>query len=329
MMRRRRLLLTAAGLLTVLGSSLSLDPARASSAASIDDVGWWWRLQANPAVPLPPPPGVAEDQLLVQGAPDGAVAIAAIAATLAEGEGMPRLTLAVAEGGDGAPPEAVLLACQAGSSWAGGPAKPWAEKPPPACEAGAAEGEQSEDGTSWTFDLSSLQFTDQVNVVLVPGVVEGQPEGANGSTFSVTFAAPTPESIEAEPGVEAPPLDLSSDFASGSYDAGSTSDTSFSSPSFGSGSSSFAPVAALPEGEQGLTPVAPSVQARQPVLPAVAAVDPRSPYARAVGVVLLLAGGAAAYLATKKTPLVGPDGVPGGLAQWARPRWGAPPPLRG
>jgi hypothetical protein len=65
-----------------------------------------------------------------------------------------------------------------------------------------------------------------------------------------------------------------------------------------------------------------------PLLPA-SAVDPRSPHAQAVGVGLLLAGGALIYWMTRQQKPIGPDGIPGGLGRWASPRWGTPPSLRG
>jgi hypothetical protein len=330
---RRRLTRLAAGVVVLVGSSLALEPVGASGAASIDDSGWWWKLQAGPGLLLPGPPTVAEGQLLVQGTPDGASAIAAIAATLVEGEVDPVLTLAVAEGGDTGGDQAVLLACQAGSQWTGGDAKAWSEKPQPACDAGGVEGQRSVDGASWTFDLSALQFGDEVNVVLVPGTVEGQPEGANGSAFSLTFDAPTSDAIQSTEGALSlpPPPALVDGSGYGDFGSPATSDAfeSFEGP-IGGGSISLPPVkAALPEAEQGLTPVAPSVQDRTPLLPAAVAVDPRSPHARAVGVLLLLLGGAAVYLTTRRQVPIGPEGVPGGLGRWARPRWGSPPALRG
>jgi hypothetical protein len=328
-MRRRLLLLLAGGFLLV-GSSLVVEPAQADPAASIDDSGWWWRAQTNPQVLLPPPPNVEEGQLLVQSSPEGAVALAAIAATLVEGQARPVLTLAVADGGDVGSDGAVILACQAGSTWKGGDAKPWAEHPPAGCEAGGVPGTRAEDGTSWSWDLSALQFAANVNVVIVPGTVEGQPEGAGYSTFSVTFEHPTAASLATAPGVApsaAPPLDVDAGFADPGVSAGAVD--SFSPP-VDSGSLALPPVnASLPNEDQGLTPVAPSVQASQPLLPAAALVDPRSPHARAVGVLLLLLGGALVYVMTKQQQPIGPEGVPGGLGRWASPRWGSPPSLRG
>lgn len=331
---RRRFMIVTAGALLVLGSSLSLEPARASGAASIDDTGWWWKAQTNPDVMLPGPPDVAAGQLRVEGAPvDGATAIAAIAVTLVEGEARPVLTLKVAEGGDVGGDQAVLLACQTGSQWVGGSAKPWTEHPQPACEAGGVQGTRSTDGMSWRFDLTTLQFGDKVNVVLVPGLVEGQPEGANGSSFSLTFDPPTTEAIQTSPGEPPPPPTTTTvDTGPGGSGEASSDDGAytFSSPSSGGGDFSLPPVyAALPEDEQGLTPVAPVVQEQTPVLPASVIVDPRSPHAGAVGIVLLLLGAGLVYRATRQQVPIGPEGVPGGLGRWARPRWGTPPALRG
>lgn len=331
-MRRRRITLLVAGALMVVGSSLSLDPARASSATSIDDSGWWWKLQTNPDVLLPGPPTVAAGQLLVQGAPDGATAIAAVAATLADGEAEPILTLKIAANGDTGGDGAVLLACQAGSSWAGGDAQAWSTHPPPACGTGAVTGKRSEDGTSWTFDLTALQFNDKVNVVLAPGTIDGQPAGANNSVFSLTFEEPTADAIQSSPGEPPPPPTTAPLDLGGGGDFGAPADggsVSFESPPVDSGSLALPPVAALPDDEQGLTPVAPSVQAQTPLLPASVAVDPRSPHARAVGVLLLLLGAGAVYMTTRQQQAIGPEGVPGGLGRWVSPRWGTPPSLRG
>jgi hypothetical protein len=328
-MRRRRRMLLAAGVLMVLGSSLSLDPAQASSATAIDDSGWWWAVQTNPDVTLPGPPTVAAGQLHVEGAPTGATAIAAIAATLADGEAKPILTLAVAAGGDAGGDGAILLACQAGSAWAGGDAQAWPTKPQPACSPGGVQGTRADDGTSWTFDLTALQFNNKVNVVLVPGTVEGQPEGTNGSAFSLTFEPPTADSLQTSAG-EPPAPPTTTPLDPGVAPPAGGGGASFDSPSFDSGGVELPPVeAALPEDEQGLTPVAPSVQDQSPLLPASVAVDPRSPHARAVGILLLLLGAGVVYATTRQQPVIGPEGIPGGLGRWVSPRWGSPPSLRG
>jgi hypothetical protein len=189
-------------------------------------------------------------------------------------------------------------------------------------------GTRSEDSTSWSFDLSSLQFSDQVNVVIVPGTVEGQPEGANYSTFSVTFEPATAESLVTTPG-EAPAPPSTPLPEAGVTDPGLGVGVEGFVPPVDDGGLDLGPVAALPDEAQDLTPVAPSVQAGQPLLPASTFVDPRSEHAREVGVILLLFGGALVYFMTKQQRPIGPEGVPGGLGRWAAPRWGSPPSLRG
>jgi hypothetical protein len=326
---RRRLLFLLATVFLLVGSSLVVDPAHADPASSIDDSGWWWRAQTNPTLALPAPPNTKEGQLLVQSSPEGATALAAVAGTLVEGQASPVLTLQVAEGGDAGGTDAVILACQAGSNWTGGDAKPWSEHPQAGCEAGGTAGTRAEDGTSWSFDLGALQFSDKVNVVLVPGTVDGQPEGANYPTFSLTFERPTVESLATTPGASSapalPPIDIDAGVTDPGVGAGVDS---YTAPD--TGSIDLPPVdAALPDEDQGLTPVAPSVQDGQPMLPASLLVDPRSPHARSVGVALLLLGGALVYFMTRQQQPIGPDGIPGGLGRWAAPRWGTPPSLRG
>ena len=326
LLRRRLVFLLAAGIL-LLGSSLVVEPAQADPAASIDDSGWWWRAQTNPDVLLPPPPTVEKGQMLVQSGPEGAMALAAVAGTLVEGEASPVLTLEVADGGDAGGEGAVILACQAGSTWKGGDAKPWAEHPQPGCEAGGVAGTRAKDGTSWSFDLSALQFSDQVNVVIVPGTVEGQPDGANYSTFSLTFDPATVQSLATTPGTAPPPPTRPPDV--GITDPGVGAGVDAYVPPTDTGSLDLPPVsAALPEEDQGLTAVAPSVQAEQPLLASSIPVDPRRPEARAVGVALLLLGSALVYAMTRKQMVIGPEGIPGGLGRWAAPRWGTPPSLR-
>lgn len=330
-MRRRRLTLVVAGLLMIVGSSLSLEPARASGATSIDASGWWWKAQTNGDLLVPGPPTVAPGQLHVEGTPvDGATAIAAVAATLAPGEAKPILTLTVAENGDTGGEGAVLLACQAGSAWTSGDAQAWPNKPNAACNPGGVAGKRSDDGTTWTFDLTALQFDDKINIVLTPGTVDELADGANGSGFSLTFEKPTADAIQTQLGDAPPPATVSPPIEVGvgtpPADGGSFDFT----PPVDSGGVVLPPVeAALPDAEQDLTPVAPSVQDQTPLLPASVPVDPRSEHARAVGILLLLLGAGVVYATTRQQPVVGPEGIPGGLGRWVSPRWGSPPSLRG
>jgi hypothetical protein len=331
-MRRRRLTMLVAGVLMIVGSSLSLEPARASGATSIDASGWWWKLQTNGDVLVPGPATVAAGQLHVEGTPvDGATAIAAVAATLAPGEAKPILTLKVAANGDTGGEGAVLLACQAGSAWTSGDAQPWPNKPNPACNPGGVAGQRSADGTRWTFDLTALQFDDQINVVLTPGTVDELAEGANGSAFSLTFEKPTADAIQTRLGdPPPPPTTLPPPIGTGGGTPPADSGSFDFTPPVDSGGVVLPPVeAALPDAEQGLTPVAPSVQDQSPLLPASVPVDPRSPHARSVGILLLLLGAGVVYATTRQQPVIGPEGIPGGLGRWVSPRWGSPPSLRG
>jgi hypothetical protein len=220
-MARRRVLRLVAAFLLVAGSALVAFGAPAG-AGDLADSGWWY---VRPGL-TGQPPTVPAGGLYVAGAPDGAIAIAAVRFTLSEDETEPKLTLEVAtpapsEGEEGeepapapvpvpggapapapgapAPPaEAapVILACQAGAGWSGVEAGSADAAPPPACGAGSVVGTPSADGLSWEWDLSKLQIKTAVDVILVAGKVKDLPEGANGSTFQLAFAKPTAESLD-------------------------------------------------------------------------------------------------------------------------------------
>ena len=227
-MGRRRMLRLVAAFLLVAGSALVAFGAPAG-AGDLADSGWWY---VRPGV-TGQPPTVPAGGLYVAGAPDGAIAIAAVRYTLAEDETEPKLTLQVAapgasdegEGGEepappapvpvpgGAPVPApggapappaeaapVILACQAGAGWSGVEAGSADAAPPPACGAGSVAGTPSPDGLSWTWDLAKLQIKTTIDVILVAGKVKELPEGANGSTFQLAFAKPTAESLESVEG---------------------------------------------------------------------------------------------------------------------------------
>ena len=125
---------------------------------------------------LPAPPNMEEGQLLVQSGPDGALALAAIAGTLVEGEASPVLTLAVADGGDVGGQGAVVLACQAGSTWTGGDAKPWAEHPQAGCKAGGVEGTRSEG-----FRIIALPEA-SAGAIFHSGIIAGKLKGVMPAT---------------------------------------------------------------------------------------------------------------------------------------------------
>ena len=310
---RRRILRGAAAIMVLAGTWM-VAFAPAADAATLDRSGWWWaRSNFNDA---PPPPGLPKGGLYVAGAPDGAVAIAAVRYELDEFETAPELILEVAAGDSGSeeptptsepapapapapvpspdsgsgapsPPEEtlpVILACQTGSTWHAADAGASSTKPSVACGVGKMEGKASNGGQTWTWDLSSLQVRDKVDVVLVPGKVPDGPEGANGSTFQLTFKKPTDESLGTTQGAAPPPpipggagafqvddTDSGSDVAaapsSDSGSAGTDAGSSDFSSASDSGADSFDPGVddsadgpALPEEDQGLGDDAPLAQ---------------------------------------------------------------------
>jgi hypothetical protein len=317
-----------AAVLVLTGGALAAGPTVAGASATIGDSGWWWRAQASSTVTVPPPPVVPEGGVMVQGAPDGAAAMAAMKFTLGEGEANPVLTLTLAPAGNEGADTAVILACQAGSGWTGGSAQPWEAHPSPACEAGSSPGELSEDGKSMSFNLAAVQFGTEVNIILVPGVSPTLPAPANNSVFTLVFEKPEDGSLATEEGfapLPAPPP------ASGSFSSGSFSSGGYSAPSASSGGSftptapsgssvaAPAPAAALPAADQGMTATAPATQALTNPVPAVAE-GMRSSRYRAVGILVLLLGLAAGVLSWRQ-----PVPALRGLGRFATP---APASLR-
>lgn len=314
-------------------------PASAGSAQSIDDMGWWWRVKSGPLGELPAaPPNTEDGRLMVQGAPDGASAVAALRATLAEGDGNPVLTLDVVENGDSGGATAILLACQAGAPWSGGegPQK-WEAVPLVDCSH-SVQGQRSADGTQWVFPMGALQFKDQINVVLVPGEDPTLPDGSNGSVFQLVFEKPTAASIATTSG-GAP--DDGGDVGFPPYVPPPSDDPvpDFAAPSFGS--SGFSPPVqpALPPANQGTSAIAPRVVARTPV-PTQPISSDRPAGARALGFLVLLVGAAGSwwysqqeepaprklgrFAASIPPTTVAVEPQIGGLGRFARERAGAP-----
>ena len=95
-MTRRRLTRLAL-VLAACGAGLLATPAPVQ-AATLEQQGWWFRLRpAGLPSELPSRPDVAEGQLVVEGAPDEAVAVSAVRFALADGESSPVLTLNVVD----------------------------------------------------------------------------------------------------------------------------------------------------------------------------------------------------------------------------------------
>lgn len=238
----RRLL--ASFVLAVTGFAF-LVAAPSAEAVSGPTAGWWSRLATtNPAaelpaalpVPAPTTPGtvpagatVPEGQLLVEGSPDGPVAVTAIRWELDEGESGPSLTLNVAEGSS-VNPQSVVLACRTATPWDPPETLPgeW-ETRPLADGRTCVNGVLADDLSTISFGIQPLVSGDVLDVVLTPGSVPvdippGVPEppaDIDGSSFRLVVEAPTPESLQVVAG---------SGFDQGSGDQFVTPDTT--TPSF-------------------------------------------------------------------------------------------------
>ena len=328
---KRRIALAASCLAVLAGTVLMVVPVSAAPATRIIDAGWWWRLQTGVLTPVPPPPNVEEGMLQVQGTPDEAQAIAAISAELPDGHASPVLTLRVAEGGDQGGAAAVLLACNAGAAWTGEYAGRWDSAPVADCST-SVTGIRSEDGASWTFPLGTLQFEDRFNVVLTPGEVEGAPEGANGSSFTLVFEEPTAADIATTegtaPAADPPPLSPSVTPQPLPSDDGFVAAPP-SAPSDFPASPVPAAAPSLEPELQGSTYTAPERGAStEPELAAVATPEPRT-LARILGLLVLLVGLASAFGVLRTDLLAsaaatGDAPVTGGLGRFARERTAEP-----
>lgn len=339
--RRARLALGAA--LLASSAAVALLPTGAG-AADLARFGWWWQPQTGTGVLLPPPPNVPEGGFMVAGQPSGATAMAALRFELADDETSPVLTLRVADGGDQGGETAELAACVTGSAWSptDGPGR-WQDKPSAACEEGSVTGVRAEDGSTWTFALTPLLVDGLLDLLLVPGTVDGAPPGADGSTFQLAFEPVASSDLETEAGRQpsGTPFVLP-DFDSGGFappgDGAGGFDGSVYTPPPATGA--FRP--ALPPEDQGLTATAPATQRRNPVLPLapVSESDQGADTTLLGAVVLGLAGVVALGTAREPLPpprrlgrLAGPAGqaaaapTVAGLGRFARPRTGPVPRL--
>ena len=329
----RRLLGLLLVVLGACGLAFSGPAAAGSGSTTIDDVGWWWRVQQGPPLPpVPAPPTVPGDGIMVSGAPEGATAMGAVRMTLPAGDGAPVLTLQVVPDTAAGLDTALLLACQAGSAWTGGSAQNWESAPSPLCEQ-SVQGQVADDGTTVTFPLGPLQFGDQINVILVPGADPLQPPGVNGSSFSVAFRRPTSADVETAAGFAPPPpiappagaTGFTPPASSGGF-VPSTFGGSFTAPA-------LPPIAAaLPDDAQGRTATAPVDNPPLPTIPAGDDGPLRSGAARPLAAVLVLLGVLAAAGGWRRDAVATAardtaEGPIGGLGRFARPRTGNPPEL--
>lgn len=368
----RRVILSVS--LAVLGASF-LVLAPTVEAVGAPTSAWWSRaatttptdevpagLPVAPATPDTVPIGatVPEGQLLVEGSPDGATAIAAVRWELAEGESSPSITLPVGETST-VNPQSVVLACKAATPWTPPEAVPgkWDTKPL-VDGTRCVNGVIAEDLSTITFGVQPILSGATLDVVFVagedpnlspPAGVPEPPANIDGSAFRLVFDAPTAESVKVVPG---------SGFSPGEGDRFITPTTS-ATPDFGTTDTppdtSSAPVDTSPAfeaPEEAASPalppedLAPSVP---DVADAVPAANTAGPANRTIGFILLalsalVAGWAymtsdpsaagtvglgrfAAPAAAGAAPLAGgpgAQGTVGGLSRFARPR--STPPTR-
>lgn len=309
----------------------------AAGAADAVDAGWWWKAQSGQLVPLPPPPGVPEGGLVVQSAVDGATAIAAVRYQMGDDETAPVLRLRLAESGNEAAEAAIVLACPTTTPWESGSAQPWEEKPQPDCSRQAV-GALAEDGTTMSFDLSAVAPASLVDVVLVPGTVEGLPEGINGASFTLVFEAPTDDDlVTQQAGPSPPPSDsvsgLSPNPPPSSGSAVPFVPRSTQAPSLPPPVNPVAP--ALPADEVAAPPRSAPPSGAAPSFAPVSAPDASD--ARTLAVVLLIAAAAGTVLVGQRdqvlrlvgrTSAVAAATPVAGLGRFARERPGPPPSLR-
>ena len=239
---RRRL--GAAAIVGAISGALLVLTAPAAGAATLDKTGWWYRPASAPG-PLggvvPPPPGTPEGGLVVQATPDGPNAVAALTFSLTPEElgGVLTLTVAGETGGE----NAAIQACPAKAAWEPAEAGSFDKRPAEDCNFGSAPGVVSEDGKTWTFDITALVVGGKVDIVLVPMAL---PEGGGVAPvfkpFSVSFEKPTSASLAPPSGGGAADIgDLGAD--PGSFPSGDTAGsfgTDAGSIATGGGGSDFA-----------------------------------------------------------------------------------------
>lgn len=356
---RRAARLTAA---LVMALGLGLVGTAGAGAAAVDAVGWWWRPNST-AVPIEVPPraDVGPDEVLVEGEPEGASAVAAVRYKLGEGETNPILTVVPTE--DSAlPTGASVLACRVTSPWVSAQGGKWEARAFPDCLT-SVQGIRGSDG-KLVFALAPLQSGPTLEVVITPaqGAVFSlkflKPTAADlktttdgtGTATGGSFASPDPSSFGAD-------SDSGSSTSSGTFDSGSSAEdfeatpsaatTQFASPAFSQpSSSSFTPPPTVPvaaAAPSGVAPVAAAPNsnfAPAPIQAVPAANTSDTKKGRTLGVLVLLAGAAIGFWAYSGSLMGGGAGaagggvaaagaepVLGGLGRFSRPRNGPPPTL--
>ena len=195
MLHRRRFGLTLLWWLAV-GCALVLAPvgAQEGGGATIDQVGWWNRLNDAPVEtavgsPPAPPTNVRAGDIAVGAVAGDPDKVAAVGITLDAPPGSTvdsgTLTLKEHAGTSANAAGATIVACPAAEFWAAGANAAWQTQPKADCDTAEAAGKRADDGT-WTFDLTQiaaawLDGTTQPNGVVLLEKVD------NPVSFQVAF----------------------------------------------------------------------------------------------------------------------------------------------
>ena len=175
-MRGRGVLRVASALALITGL-VAGSGAPAAGAPSVR-AGWW-----SAVAPAPPPPDVPDDGLYASGGLQGPTAVAAVSFELPAGATATALTIELA----GTSPQAgSLLACLVpadAASFEEAQNGAWADRPAYDCD--AASSPAVVDGSSVSFDVTSLQQGSLLALALVPG-----------TTDRTSFARPTIDALQ-------------------------------------------------------------------------------------------------------------------------------------
>lgn len=217
---------------TVLAVSSLAGPAFAEPT---DAHGWW--SATNRGVPIPAPPDVSEDALLVQGISQDAAghqAIAAVRIDVPAGRSVTSLRLTV-ERSDPATP--AVIACPTTGPWQPAGNGPWDEAPTYDCEKHVAGELDVQSGALVFAGIGDLTPDASVSVALVPaGPVRIVLAPPDDSAFTVTAppapatGAPTPSPTGGSTPVASP---VEQHPAASARDRASTSGTPFPAPAAG------------------------------------------------------------------------------------------------
>jgi hypothetical protein len=156
-------------------------PAPAGAASSVSS-GWWT------SAPVAVAPDVSADQLLVQGGPDSALAYAGVSFALTKGERPTQVVLHVAPS-SATTPSSRLALCPLRSSAPAASGGPSAEGPAFDC-AIKVEAAVASDGTSYSFDVSSLPSAGSLDIAVLP----------TAQTDRVVLARPGTDALQSQTG---------------------------------------------------------------------------------------------------------------------------------